>query len=268
MNSIVSNDVVGSVISPIISPIPRKPALSVAVTDVLRAKIEAGVWLPGQQVPTEKDLSTQLDVSRATIREALTRLKNEGYIRSVQGKGAFVADQPGMSMFKMDMLLSEQPADSAHIFELRSQIEQSCAALAAERRTTAQLREMKRALKAMRDDQAKGELGLEADIAFHRAIAQATGNPILARFAEFVGRHAREYLQVVRLSALKSAHRLEDVEREHLQIVEAIEARRPDAARKAVARHLANGGARFAVNDTTAGASLTASQSARVGLTP
>jgi GntR family transcriptional regulator, transcriptional repressor for pyruvate dehydrogenase complex len=229
----------------IVSPIARKPALSVAVTDVLREKIEAGVWAPGAQVPTEKDLSAQLDVSRATIREALTRLKNEGYLHSVQGKGAFVADQPGMGMFKLDMLLSERPGDSAHIFELRSMVEQNCAALAAERRTTAGLREMKRALKAMRDDQAKGGLGLEADIAFHRAIAQAAGNPILARFAEFVGKHAREYLQVVRLSALKSEHRLGDVDHEHQQIIAAIEAGRPDAARKAVARHLANGAERF-----------------------
>jgi GntR family transcriptional regulator, transcriptional repressor for pyruvate dehydrogenase complex len=229
----------------VVSPIARKPALSVAVTDVLREKIESGVWAPGVQVPTEKELSAQLDVSRATIREALTRLKNEGYLHSVQGKGAFVADQPGMGMFKLDMLLSEQPGDSAHIFELRSMVEQNCAALAAERRTTADLREMKRALKAMRDDQAKGGGGLEADIAFHRAIAQAAGNPILARFAEFVGKHAREYLQVVRLSALKSEHRLDDVDHEHQQIIAAIESAKPDAARKAVARHLANGAERF-----------------------
>jgi GntR family transcriptional regulator, transcriptional repressor for pyruvate dehydrogenase complex len=228
-----------------VSPIARKPALSVAVTDVLREKIEAGVWSPGAQMPTEKDLSAQLDVSRATIREALTRLKNEGYLHSVQGKGAFVADQPGMSMFKLDMLLSERPGDSAHIFELRSMVEQNCAALAAERRTTADLREMKRALKAMRDDQAKGGLGLEADIAFHRAIAQASGNPILARFAEFAGKHAREYLQVVRLSALKSEHRLDDVDHEHQQIIAAIEASRPEAARKAVEKHLKNGAERF-----------------------
>jgi GntR family transcriptional regulator, transcriptional repressor for pyruvate dehydrogenase complex len=247
----VNDNMAATVATSMMSPINRKPVLSVAVTDLLRTKIETGVWVPGAQVPTEKVLSIQLDVSRATIREALTRLKNEGYIRSVQGKGAFVTDQPGMSMFKLDMLLSEQPGDSAHIFELRSMVEQNCAALAAERRTTADLREMKRALKAMRDDQAKGGLGLEADIAFHRAIAQATGNPILARFAEFVGKHAREYLQVVRLSALKSEHRLDDVDHEHHQIMAAIESSRPDAARKAVARHLANGAERFRLDSST-----------------
>lgn len=225
----------------VITPISRRPLLSVAVTDALRAKIESAAWMPGARVPTEKDLSAQLNVSRATVREALTRLKHEGYIYSVQGRGAFVADQPGMNSFRVDQLFSENPIDSAHIFELRSLVEQNCAALAAERRTVADLREMKRALKKMVSEQKKGALGLEADIAFHRSIANATGNPILARFADFVGKHTREYLQVVRLSALKSSHRLNDVEREHIEIIEAIESRKPDAARKAVLRHLENG---------------------------
>jgi GntR family transcriptional regulator, transcriptional repressor for pyruvate dehydrogenase complex len=234
-----------------VAPILRRPVLSVAVTDALRAKIESSVWQPGARVPTEKDLSAQLNVSRATVREALTRLKHEGYIYSVQGKGAFVADQPGMNSFRVDQLFSENLIDSVHIFELRSLVEQNCAALAAERRTVADLREMKRALKKISIEQKKGGLGLEADIAFHRSIANATGNPILARFADFVGKHTREYLQVVRLSALKSSHRLNDVEREHTEIIEAIESRKPDAARKAVSRHLENGSAKFNVRKMT-----------------
>lgn len=235
--------------SPPISPVERKPALSVMVTDVLREKIVSGSWLPGAQVPTEKSLSEQMAVSRATVREALSRLKNEGYLHSVQGKGAFVADEPGMLMFKIDMLLSngqtDGQADGAHVFELRNLVEQDCAALAAERRTTADLRALKLALKMMRDAQKAGGLGLEADIAFHRAIAAASRNPVLARFAEFVGKHSRESMQVVRLSALKAEHRLQDVETEHLQIVAAIESRQPEVARKAVAHHLAEGAARF-----------------------
>jgi GntR family transcriptional regulator, transcriptional repressor for pyruvate dehydrogenase complex len=234
-----------------VAPISRRPVLSVAVTDALREKIESAAWTPGARVPTEKDLSAQLNVSRATVREALTRLKHEGYVYSVQGKGAFVADQPGMNAFRVDQLLSENPIESAHIFELRSLVEQNCAALAAERRTVADLREMKRALKKMVSEQKNGGLGLEADIAFHRSIADATGNPILARFADFVGKHTREYLQVVRLSALKSAHRLNDIEREHMDIVDAIESRKPEAARKAVLRHLENGLPKFKVRKTT-----------------
>lgn len=232
-----------------IAPVARKPTLSVTVTDVLREKIVSGNWLPGAQVPTEKSLSAQMAVSRATIREALSRLKNEGYLHSVQGKGAFVADEPGMLMFKIDMLLgtgqTDGQADSAHVFELRNLVEQGCAALAAQRRTATDLRAMKLALKMMREEQKAGGLGLEADIAFHRAIAAASRNPILARFAEFVGKHSRESLQVVRLSALRAEHRLEDVEQEHLQIIAAIEARKPDAAREAVAHHLAQGAKRF-----------------------
>lgn len=228
----------------VVTPISRRPLLSVAATDALRAKIESAAWVPGARVPTEKDLSAQLNVSRATVREALTRLKHEGYVYSVQGKGAFVADQPGLNTFRVDQLLSENPIDSVHIFELRSLVEQNCAALAAERRTAADLREMKRAMKKISTEQKKGGLGLEADIAFHRSIANATGNPILARFADFVGKHTREYLQVVRLSALKSAHRLNDIECEHMEIIAAIEARKPEAARIAVSRHLENGSPR------------------------
>ena len=231
----------------VIAPISRRPLLSVAVTDALRAKIKSAVWAPGARVPTEKDLSAQLNVSRATVREALTRLKHEGYIYSVQGSGAFVADEPGMNTFRVDELFSENPINSAHIFELRSLVEQNCAALAAERRTAADLRDMKRVLKNISTEQKNGGLGLDADIAFHRSIANATGNPILARFADFVGKHTREYLQVVRLSALKSAHRLSEIEREHSEIIAAIESRQPDVARQCVAQHLKNGTPRLKV---------------------
>lgn len=230
------------------APLPklaRNPNLADAATATLRANVESGVWGAGAQLPTEKTLSAQLGVSRSVIREAISRLKNEGFLHTIQGKGAFVTEAPGMTMFRLDMLLAEGAEDVAHVFEMREMIEQDCAALAAVRRTAADLRAMKHSLQAMRKTQAAGGLGLDEDIAFHRAIAIATHNPVLTRFAEFVGRHHREFLQVTRLSALKSTNRLAEVDDEHEGILSAIESGDVNAARDAVARHLRNGAKRI-----------------------
>jgi GntR family transcriptional regulator, transcriptional repressor for pyruvate dehydrogenase complex len=228
----------------VLTKLPRTPNLADTVTANLRANLERGVWAAGSQLPTEKSLSLQLGVSRSVVREAIAKLKHEGYLTTIQGKGAFVADDPGMATFRLDMLLSERPEDVDHVFEMRALIEQDCAALAAERRTAVDLRTMKQALRAMRLAQEAGGLGLTEDIAFHRAIAAATHNAVLARFADFVGKHHREFLQVTRLSALKSADRLADVDDEHDAVLAAIEARDADAAREAVQRHLRNGAKR------------------------
>jgi GntR family transcriptional regulator, transcriptional repressor for pyruvate dehydrogenase complex len=223
----------------------RGATLAATVTATLHAKIDSGEWAPRTQVPTEASLAQQLSVSRATVREALSRLKHSGLIYAVQGKGAFVTDEPASRAFQLIDAEVSDADHGAHVFELRALIEQNCAALAATRRSPADIRAMKRALKEMEREQAAGRLGLEADIAFHRAIARASGNPALAQFADFIGKQHREYLQIARLSALKAENRLQDVADEHRRIAGAIEARDAEAARRATAEHLDNGARRM-----------------------
>ena len=62
------------------------------ITEILRQKIEGGEYRPGSRLPAESDLGTQFGVNRHTAREALKKLKNDGVIYSVKGKGNFVSD--------------------------------------------------------------------------------------------------------------------------------------------------------------------------------
>jgi GntR family transcriptional regulator len=60
--------------------------------ELLREKLAAGEWPPGTMIPSERELSEQYDISRMTVRQALTELTTEGLLRRVQGKGTFVAE--------------------------------------------------------------------------------------------------------------------------------------------------------------------------------
>jgi len=207
------------------------------VAEALLQPILAGDWRPHDRLPSEHALAAQHEVSRAVVREAIARLKTDGYVETRQGKGAFVAAGPGGNAFRLD---NGETGDT-HLLELRALIEADCAALAAERHTVIDLENLCAASDAMRDAVAKGSLGLEEDIRFHDVLAQAAHNPALRRFAAFIGRHAREAMQLARLSRLKEQNRLAEIEGEHEAIIFAVSTRDPQAARLAVQYHIANG---------------------------
>lgn len=227
--------------------VTRPRSLADTVTREMTAHILAGDWAPGQRLPTEKELGQQFGVSRAVLREAISRLKSEGYVETYQGKGAFVAEDPGCAAFRLqiDTLPGESTAE--HVFELRALVERACAELAAQRRTEHDLETMRRALADMRAAYENGGLGLEADIRFHEAVAMATHNPVLQRFVQFVGTHVRELIRLARLSVAKYENKITDVDKEHSAILRAIEKRDARAARLAAQTHLANGAKRLRI---------------------
>ena len=215
----------------------RLPSRADTLAEALLQPILAGDWRPHDRLPSEHALAAQYEVSRAVVREAIARLKTEGYVETRQGKGAFVAAAPGATAFRLD---NGETGDT-HLLELRALIEADCAALAAERHTVLDLDRLREASTAMRIAVAKGGLGLEEDIRFHDLLAQAAHNPALRRFAAFIGRHAREAMQLARLSQLRAQNRLAEIEGEHEAIIVAVSTRDAQAARLAVQYHIANG---------------------------
>jgi GntR family transcriptional repressor for pyruvate dehydrogenase complex len=226
--------------------VARPRCLADEVTRALVSHIAAGDWRPGDRLPTEKALGLQFGVSRAVIREAISRLKSEGYVATYQGKGAFVSEEPGLAAFRL-AATTPDAVRNEHLFELRALIEQSAAELAARRRSARDLTAIRSALADMRRAYALDGLGLEADTRFHEAIAAATHNPVLERFMQFVGRHLREIIRLARVSVAKYENRLGEVDREHVAILAAIERRDAPAARAAAAVHIANGARRLRI---------------------
>lgn len=190
---------------------------------------------PGAQLPTEKALCERFGVSRPVIREAIARLKAEGCVRTRQGSGAFVAERP--EVFRLP-LPDGLPQDADEVFELRYLVETGAAALAAERRTEHDLQRIAAALARMHAALETHAEAAGADDAFHIAIADATHNRALARFAQFMGQQFSHSRKPTWNEAGHASGRAHDAQDDHERIYKAIAAGNPAAARQAAAAHL------------------------------
>ncbi len=234
---------------PQMAPLARPSQLSESVSRAIEAWIRDGALAPGMRLPTEKTLSSEFAVSRAVVREAISRLKADGLVTTRQGAGAFVASRPGAAVFRLAPgPASTKAEDLGHVFELRYIVETAAAAMAARRRTPADLQAMRDALDRMDAALANGEDGTQADDDFHVAVAAATGNPAVGRFIRFMGGQffesrvptwdARGYAQGW-ATASQEEHRL---------MFDAIAAQDAAAARAAARAHLVHAAGRLGVD--------------------
>lgn len=211
--------------------------LAHALAGVLKARILDGTLAPGDRVPTETELEAEFGVSRTVVREAVTRLRAAGLIETFQGRGSFVLSAPEPAA-PADGFAIRDRGDLAHVMELRIGIEGEAAALAAARRSPDQLRSLTRALDAF--TRASPQETVEADFAFHAAVATASGNPYLGQVLSMLG--ARSIL--LHRTLVAEGHDLTDAEHhhqlvyEHAAVRDAIARSDPDGARSAMRSHL------------------------------
>lgn len=226
---------------PSTSELPRA-GLGATLAARLAAMIGAGELKPGDRLPTEMQLVGRFAVSRAVVREAIARLKSEGYVESRQGSGAFVAAKPGLANFRISGRLN--PTDLAHVFELRGVIEVGMAELAAQRRSKADIAALDAAFMQMHQALENGTDGAEADDAFHAAIATAAHNPYLAQFAAFLAQHFSATRQVTWQPEARESGSTLAAQSEHLDLLKAIRRGDVEAAGFAARRHIAGAAAR------------------------
>ena len=223
-------------------------SLTADVVDRLREQITSGALPPGARLPTEQQLVAGLGVSRTVVREAVAALRADGLVVTRQGVGAFVTATAERRPFRID------PDDLASIdtllgvMALRTGVEVEAAGLAATRRTAGQLRAMGSALDAVDAALARGEDAVQADFAFHRAIAAATRSPPFGAFLDYLGQFIipRQSLHMEERSAPAQAAYLQRVQSEHRALLAAVEARDEAAAREAMGVHLRNSQTRYA----------------------
>ncbi|PJI42433.1 FadR/GntR family transcriptional regulator [Ferrovibrio sp.] len=224
------------------SELPRA-GLGATLAARLAAAIRAGEFQPGARLPTEMQLVERFAVSRAVVREAIARLKTDGFVESRQGSGAFVAAKPGLANFRIDGRL--QATDLAHVFELRGVIEVGMAELAAQRRSKADIKALDAAFMQMQGALEAGTDGAEADDAFHAAIATAAHNPYLAQFAAFLAQHFSATRAVTWQAEARASGSTLAAQAEHLDMVKAILQGDAEAAGFAARRHVTNAAARY-----------------------
>lgn len=216
----------------------RPASLTEQVLDSLEQSIRDGVYQPRERLPTEKQLAERYGVSRAVVREAIARLKSDGYVETRQGAGAFVATRPGARSFKLTQPGRVSRDDLRHILELRLAVETEAASLAASRRTPHDLEVLSRCVERMQQMvQQRGD-GSDADNEFHRAIGTATHNPHMRRFIEFLNQQFAETRRPAWSEQGHDSGMADGANREHRRILEAIAAGDGGAARRAAQRHL------------------------------
>jgi GntR family transcriptional regulator, transcriptional repressor for pyruvate dehydrogenase complex len=219
-------------------------SLSSRVAAALQDKIRSGTLPEGARLPTENALARHFGVSRTVIREAIAALKAEGLVETRQGSGAYLR-RPDPA-FRIDPLTREAVGNLLQLIEVRRVIEAEIAALAATQRSAAQLDEIRQAL--ARIDAAQGD-GVEEDVAFHLALARATGNPYWAGMVEMFAAQLRTAVTVTRANEARRRDFADQVRNEHARILAAVAAGDPETAREAAAEHMAQAAARVIAAD-------------------
>jgi GntR family transcriptional repressor for pyruvate dehydrogenase complex len=227
--------------SPVRSPATRwyqpltKTRLSDRVAEAILRSISERGLVPGDQMPTEKQLCEQFGVSRTVIREAVRSLEARGVVRGGPGTGLRVmAVGAGDVSRSMTLFIQGHPNLSyEQVREVRAMIEIEVAGKAAQRATPEDLARLSAA--ADRLEQAIGsDEEYEADVAFHRLIADATHNELHGVMLDSI---ADVLVESRRLAPTESTAPKGGAGR-HRRILNAILARDPERARTEMRRHL------------------------------
>lgn len=174
-----------------IQPLAKTERLHQAIARQLGSAILSGVHKPGDGLDGEIEQALALGVSRTPYREAIRILVAKGLLESRPKAGTRVTPRARWNLLDPDVLswaFAGEPDESfvAGLFELRGIIEPAAAALAAARRTPAQLEVMRQSVDAMARYGLASEAGQAADQQFHLSVLEATSNQALASLASSV----------------------------------------------------------------------------------
>jgi DNA-binding FadR family transcriptional regulator len=173
----------------VLAPITLRTA-GERIAERIVTAVALGEFVPGQQLPPERDLARMLEVSRATVREALQRLQASGYVITKRGRdgGTFVSTDHGTDSDDMiARTLVPVWADLTELLDFRHLVEQQIARTAAQRRDSRDNTEIRRAVAGYLDAADRDSSRL-ADHALHQAIARATHNSRLVELSAQIRR--------------------------------------------------------------------------------
>ena len=213
-----------------IKPPQRVASLASQLVDSLRALIESGEWPVGTRIPPEQVLVEQLGVGRSTLREALGALSHLGLLEARVGDGTYVR---ASSELQSVMVRRASAGRRAEVLELRAVLEEYASGIAALRRSeddVRQLRELSDFMAKVSTPEDMAALA-GADGTFHRTVVQASRNSLLIEVYDYLGTALASALGGLPWSDTAAAEHAE----QHGRLVDAIEARDEDGARRVAA---------------------------------
>lgn len=214
--------------------------LSDTVARQLEQRILEGAFKRGDRLPAERELSTELGVSRPCLREAIQKLAAKGLLFSRQGGGTFVADQLNNALADpWAQMLQSHPALNEDLIEFRAVLESQCAEWAAVRATPADVLCLDACLKGVMAAVAtlSAEAVTEADRLFHQALAEAAHNAFAAHMMSVVQGLLRKDIlfNLGELISVPVASRM--LVEQWTAIVDAVRQQNAAAARQAATTH-------------------------------
>jgi GntR family transcriptional repressor for pyruvate dehydrogenase complex len=221
----------------------HKPrTLAVDLAERLGTRVADGHYAPGAKLPKEAALMAEFGVSRTVVREAISNLQASGKVHTRHGIGTFVLSPEEALPFRIEREQLGTLSDVIALLEVRIGLETEGAALAASRRTNEDLAHIRRAIEAFSLAVQEGRHAVDADLGFHSALAQATGNPHFKALLTAIGSQGIPRSRLAKQDPLDAGRLayLQRVQQEHEAIYNAIEAQDPEAARAAMRTHLSN----------------------------
>lgn len=192
-----------------------------------------------RRLPPERELGDALGMSRGALREQLSVLERLGFLRRTQGRGTYL-DTPSFGFVRTYFAIARSLGyiTDVHVAEARVLIEEAVADSAARGATAAQIAGLRETVDRMLAAEKAGDLRRvhEADADFHLRLLQIVDNPVL-RFLQEGLRRALDDDMRSRRESVALGRAGEEFDRSHEQILDAIAARDPDAARLAMRRH-------------------------------
>jgi GntR family transcriptional repressor for pyruvate dehydrogenase complex len=209
--------------------------LTMQVVNHVRSLIEGGTLRPGDKIPPEREFAKELKISRASLRAGIGHLAAMGVLNVRHGVGTFVADgPPALGTASLALLGALHGFKPWQMFEARLILESHLAALAAERGKEEHFTALAEEVTEMDATFHEPQEYLIHDMRFHRTIAEASGNPILAVLMETI----MAALYDERHKTVEFARDLKEAAEVHREIYRAIRSRNAKEARAVMEKHL------------------------------
>lgn len=186
-------------------------------------------------LPSEGEMTIKFDMSRATIREAVRSMEVRGFVQRIHGKGVKVLDNSVEVVTRsLTDMMTKETEILDDLLDIRVILEPDCAALAAFKRTDADVKILENYVDIMEKSKEMDDAYYEADLSFHTALAKASGNKVLYSFIS-------AYTSVLQELIIETSHferPLEQIFHYHRNILNAVKEKDESMAMRAMQIHI------------------------------
>lgn len=220
-------------------PILKKNRLYHEVINEIFSSISKEKLKPGDKLPSERTIAELLEVSRTTVKEAISVLEANGIVSIKPGVGIFLVSHT-KQVIQQELLavLKPKKQNLSELIELRQAIEGDAAYYAAKRMKEEQRMELENCYINLKKAELNGELAIEEDYAFHKAILTGANNAVMEGLMEVISEKVYSFIQQNRMETLLQPLEVKVVMKQHQLIYEAILNEDAESAKKAMWEHL------------------------------